>query len=125
MNPKPDGKVLHSVQWQDNKPPPPPPPEPAPAPEPVVVNNNLTMPTVDARTTIQRGAMQIEAPVTVNTPDVTVHTPDVTVAPAEVRVDAPITVQVPEQKRGSRTTKFLKDDSGVITGKVETENEES
>ena len=126
MNPEPQGKVLHSVQWQDNTPPPTP---PAPAAA-AVTNNNFTMPAVDARTTIQSGALQVDAPVTVNTPAV-----DVDVAPAEVRidnappavtVDAPVTVNMPEGKPRTvkRTKKFTTDKSGRIVGATETETEE-
>lgn len=111
---------LHSVQWQENKPDPVPPPEPPPAAEPVVVNNHMTMPSVDARTTIQRGAMQVDAPVTVNAPPVTVNTPDVTIEPAEVRIDAPVTVNLPKPA-AKRNTKFVTDKSGRIVGKTETE----
>jgi hypothetical protein len=75
------------------------------------------MPAVDARTTIERGAVAVESPVTVNTPPVNV-------APAEVRVEntppqVNVDVHVPEQKHPKRTTKFLKDKNGEITGKVE------
>jgi len=134
---------------------PPAPPEPAP-PEPApVTNNNVTFPegfmraTVDARTTVERGAVQhhdapvnvdvhppevsIDAPVNINERAVVVE--NATTMP-DVHIDAPVhideravvvenTVQMPEQKRASRTTKFLKDKHGVITGKVETEDEES
>ena len=83
------------------------------------------MPAIDARTTIQSGALQVDAPVTVNTPAV-----DVDVSPAEVRidnappavnVDAPVTVNLPKPA-AKRKTKFITDRNGRIIGKEETED---
>lgn len=89
--------------------------------QPIVVR----APDVDARTftTVEAPPAPPPAQINVTSPDVRVNVepPQVTVEPAEVRVDAPITVEAPTETTTRKT--IVRDDAGTIIGIEETRSE--
>jgi HK97 family phage portal protein len=90
--------------------------------QPIVVQ----MPEVDARTFTTVEAPAAPAPAQIHnhvaTPDVRVNVepPQVTVEPAQVRIDAPITVEQPQSEPVTTHKTIIRDDSGAVIGIEET-----
>lgn len=90
--------------------------------QPIVVQ----MPEVDARTFTTVEAPAAPAPAQIHnhvaTPDVRVNVepPQVTVEPAQVRIDAPITVEQPQSEPVTTRKTIIRDDSGAVIGIEET-----
>ena len=89
----------------------------------------VVAPEVDARTftTVEAPAAPPAAQIHnhVTTPDVqvSVEPPQVSVEPAQVRVDAPITVEAPQQVTATTRKTIVRDDAGTIVGIEETRSE--